>query len=370
LSVKRFPFLVLASLAAGCVMEFGALEDAGALPDGEPVDLVDGGPPDADPADAAPLTQGLSTLAGADEAGFQDGARNVARFNNPVNLVVAEDGDIYVADFNNGAIRKVTDTGTVTTLVSGDSRFVRPFGLAFGPDGALYVQTDKNTTGQATGALWRVNPRGGSLELLHDDFGRTRGMGVISDGRVVMCDYQAHVLRVWDPRTHEVTLLAGKEGEAGFANGKGERARFNVPYDVVVGPSDTLYVTDQENHRIRFVTMEGAVSTWIGADEAVSVDGPVAQARFVKPQGLARDRSGVIYVSDPFGHYIRRIGGGQVTTVAGNGEAGYVDKIDPTQASFFGLEGIDVTPEGDRLYIADGDLGEDLPYHRVRRLQF
>ena len=132
----------------------------------------------------------------------------------------------------------------------------------------------------------------------------------------------------------------------------------------------TLYVTDQENHRIRFVTMAGAVSTWIGDDVAESRDGAVAQARFVKPQGLARDQNGVIYVSDPSGHYIRRIGGGQVTTVAGNGTAGYLDRIDPMQASFFGLEGIDVTPEGDRLYIADGDLGEDLPYHRVRRLMF
>jgi DNA-binding beta-propeller fold protein YncE len=175
---------------------------------------------------------------------------------------------------------------------------------------------------------------------------------------------------VWDPTTRRVTLLAGKEGEAGFANGKGAVARFNVPYDVVVGPSDTLYVTDQENHRIRFVTMEGAVSTWIGGEEAETIDGPVAQARFVKPQGLARDENGVIYVSDPFGHYIRRIGGGMVTTVAGNGEAGFLDKIDPMQASFYGMEGIDITPAGDRLYIADGDLGDDLPYHRVRRLKF
>ena len=57
-----------------------------------------------------------------------------------------------------------------------------------------------------------------------------------------------------------------------------------------------------------------------------------------------------------------------VTTVAGTGTRGYLDAEDPLAAQLFGLEGIDVSADGSYLYVADGSGGEDLPYHRVRRL--
>src|SRR5262245_26315539 len=92
---------------------------------------------DAGFGDAAPFTKGVSTLAGAAEAGFVDGDRSVARFNNPVNVAVGPDGRIFVADFDNGKLRVVTPDGTTSTLISTEN-FRRPFGLAFAGD-TLFV---------------------------------------------------------------------------------------------------------------------------------------------------------------------------------------------------------------------------------------
>src|SRR5439155_16950945 len=89
--------------------------------------------PSAGPGDgsaAPPFTAGVSTLAGAGEAGNLDGDRDVTRFANPVNVAYGPDGNVYVADFDNNTIRVVEADGTTTTLIE-QPTFKRPFGLAF-----------------------------------------------------------------------------------------------------------------------------------------------------------------------------------------------------------------------------------------------
>ena len=82
---------------------------------------------------------------------------------------------------------------------------------------------------------------------------------------------------------------------------------------------------------------------------------------------MAIDNSETIYVTDIDNYKIRRIRDGQVTTIAGDGMPGFVDGP-PLEARFFGLEGLDVTPDGSILYVADGDRGLGEPFHRVRRI--
>jgi hypothetical protein len=340
--------------------------------DATPPVVFDAGPPDADPPDAQPLTIGLSTLAGGAEPGWSDGARNVARFDDPVNVAVAPDGIVFVADFNNNTIRRVTEDGHTITFTR-QTGFARPFGITFAPTG-LYVETDRNSQNQDTGALWKVNGATGIATLLKDDVGRVRGMDVLSDGRLVLSDFQAHIIRLYDPATGALTDLAGKQDTPGYAEGQGANARFDVPYDLVVakvGATEVILVSDQKNHRIRQIRLDGTVSTFAGDSVGATRDGALAQARFIEPQGLARASDGTLFVSDPVGHVIRRIQGNQVSTIAGDGMAGYVDNLDPLMARFYGLEGIDVSNDGMHLYIADGNLGEDEePYHRVRRVEF
>ena len=66
--------------------------------------------------------------------------------------------------------------------------------------------------------------------------------------------------------------------------------------------------------------------------------------------------------------YVRRVApDGAVTTVAGDGTAGYMDG-DPLMAQFYGLEGLGISTDGAILYLPDGNRGSEDPYHRVRRI--
>ena len=88
---------------------------------------------------------------------------------------------------------------------------------------------------------------------------------------------------------------------------------------------------------------------------------------------LAIDDAGIIYVADNGGYVVRKIdvANNVVTTIAGDGTPGYLDHEDPLQAQFFGMEGMDVVPDGSFLYIADGNRGSDIGerFHRIRRLK-
>lgn len=354
---------IVVSAATGCLSpsyEKPAEADAGVEP----------GLPDAAPvSDAAPLTEGVTALAGGETPGDDDGPRNVARFNNPVNVAVGPGGDLYVADFDNNLVRHVTPVGTVTTLIDRND-FKRPFGLAFDGD-TLYVQTDDNDRGGHsldTGTIWRVDIDTGDAEVVARDVGRPRGIAVLPDGRLALADMAHHTVSLLDPDTGAVTLLAGAADQPGFVDATGADARFGRPYDVVVTPAGDLLVADFDNHRIRRVTVGGVVTTLAGTGDQGVKDGMLAEARFDAPQALAIDAAGNVYVTDTAGYRVRRIDtAGAVVTIAGDGEAGFRDG-EPMQARFYGLEGHDVTPEGSYLYIADGNRGDGELYHRIRRL--
>ncbi|MCE9578482.1 MAG: hypothetical protein K8W52_35475, partial [Deltaproteobacteria bacterium] len=157
------------------------------LPDAAVADAPDAAPP----ADAAPFTHGVSTLAGAAETGSADGDRSVARFANPVNVLYAGGDALYVADFDNGLIRVVDAVGTTTTLVR-QADFSRPFGLARAASGVLYVQTD-NAPGGAhsptTGTVWRIDAATHAAIPIATNLGRPRGLAMLPDGRIAMTDY-------------------------------------------------------------------------------------------------------------------------------------------------------------------------------------
>ncbi|HET6612230.1 MAG TPA: SMP-30/gluconolactonase/LRE family protein [Kofleriaceae bacterium] len=334
----------------------GGVSDGGGVPDG-------GGIPD----DAGPLPAGVATLAGSGMAGFADGFRDGAMLANPVNVAVLPGGDVVVADFDNNAIRRVTPEGLVTTMVSEDAGLVRPFGLAVGEDGNVFVETDGNGEGGDGGAIWLLSPDAGTITVVADNVGRPRGLAVLDDGRVALSDDQAHTISLLDPDTGDIQVLAGAPGQAGFLDGTGGEARFSAPADVVVDPDGALLVADNHNHRIRRVTLAGQVTTVAGTGMAASDDGAALDATFNGPQGLAVSEDGTVFVSEMGGHVIRRLAGGQVTTVAGTGTAGF-ENGDPDQAEFFGLEGIDLDAGSGILYIADGNQGNPGPYNRVRRL--
>lgn len=324
---------------------------------------------DAGPCTLPALGQAVATLAGCAESGTVDGARDLARFHNPTNVVIAPSGVAYVTDFDSNRIRMIDGVGTTTTVYQADN-FKAPFGIALAPGGKLYVETDDNDLGEhstETGTLWLVDPVAKTAEVLARDLGRPRGLAVLADGRIAMADHQHHVVTIFDPVAKTETDLAGALGAPGYANGVGAAAQFAQPYDVVVMPDGTLVVSEYDNHRLRRVALDGTVTDFAGSGNVGALNGPVAVASFDAPQALAVLPTGVLFVSDIKRKLIRKIENGMVSTIAGDGTPGWLDSDQPRTARFYGLEGMDV--DAGRLVVADGNIGDGSAFHHIRVIQ-
>ena len=329
------------------------------------------GPDSGVTADAAPLTTGIRTLAGSSEAAFADGDRATGRFSDPVNVAWGPDGILYVADFDNNRIRAVTADGTTTTVID-DPHFQRPYGLVFAQDGSLIVSTDNDQTGTGhdsmSGTVWKVDIAAKSATVVANAVGRPRGLAVMGDGRIAMTDEFHHVIRTLDLATGTIAALAGTWDAAGMVDAVGAAARFSTPYGIATRPDGSVVVADFDNSRIRAVAMDGTVTTLAGTTAGFA-DGAITTAQFAHPQALALGANGDLFVTDMDNHRVRKLAGGAVTTVAGNGTAGWVDADTAAASELYGMEGLALDKPGTVLYIADGNRGEAVPYNRIRQVK-
>ena len=321
------------------------------------------------------LSMTASTLSGCSDAGTADGPRGTARFNNPVNVALGPSGVAYVLDFDSNLLRKVDPTGNVTTLFA-DKRFNRPFGIIMASNGQLFIECDNDDKDQHTntsGTIWKIDPANpygaGGATMVVTGQTRPRGLAILPDNRIAVTDYLSMVVNIVDPVTNTASLLAGASGVVGMQDGHGAGTTFAQPWDLVVDTSGDLIVTEFQNHVLRRVTLTGDVTVYAGtAGLAGHQDGPLATALFNQPKGMTMDASGAIYISEAGNHDIRKIAGGMVTTIAGKIDGGYSDNSDPMSAEFYGVEGLDISPDGKRLVIADGNNGDDMPFNHVREL--
>ncbi len=121
-----------------------------------------------------------------------------------------------------------------------------------------------------------------------------------------------------------VTTLAGS-GNNQFADGTGTSASFSTLLGIAVDGSGNVYVADLGNNRIRKITPGGVVTTLGGNNIFGYLDGPAATSLFFLPMGVVADNSGNVYVADAGNNRIRKISGGVVSTVAGDGTPGFAD---------------------------------------------
>jgi sugar lactone lactonase YvrE len=334
-------------------------------------------------AGACPPTSLPAAAAGADRVVFATGAAaTVTTFAggdttdvlaNPVSVALPPGGGaaLLVADYDANTILLLDGAGAATVLTQ-QQGFQQPFGFATAADGTLYVDTDYDPHGakeSSTGTVWQVDPGSGAASVVAPDLGRPRGLAALPDGRLLLADIRNARLRLLDPKTGAATDLAGMPGCPGLADGVGTAAQLDEPYAAVVLPDGRIIFADRGNHALRTVTLDGRVSSFAGDGVSATVDGALADARFVTPKALAVDAAGNIYVSDDGAHRIRLVGAdGTVATLAGDGTAGFADGPGPT-AQFYGQEGLAVTADGATLYVADGTAGEPgNSYHRVRQI--
>ena len=135
-------------------------------------------------------------------------------------------------------------------------------------------------------------------------------------------------------------------------DGQAQQARFSDPFGLVLDPQGNIYVADGgEHNRILKISADGVMTNFAGSKEAYA-DGLADAAAFNTPSGLAIDAAGNIYVADTGNNTIRKITPqGLVSTLAGNGKAGYLDGV-ATEAQFNGPIGVAVDKAG-KVYVAD-----------------
>ncbi|MFY8034373.1 MAG: FG-GAP-like repeat-containing protein, partial [Flexibacteraceae bacterium] len=265
----------------------------------------------------------VTTLAGTGSAGFANGTGSLASFNYPYSIAVNSDGDILVADFSNNRIRKVTSSGIVTTFAgqgiagSGDgytngATFNGPTGIAIDNAGNVYVadynnhrirkiSTDEQVvTFAGTGVIGGNDGTG-----LSASFSYPYKLAVDANGNIYVSEYFNHRIRKITP-AGIVTTLAGS-GIEGEADGTGTNATFNGPSEIDVDVNGNLFVADYNNNKIRKITPTGLVTTIAGSGTAGFVDSVGTLAQFNLPEGIAVDPNGTIYVTDANNHSIRKL---------------------------------------------------------------
>jgi hypothetical protein len=304
---------------------------------------------------------------------FDDGTGPAARFYYPSGVATDSAGNIYVADSGNHAIRKISPAGVTTTLAGttgapgyadgtgAAARFHSPQGVAIDSTGNLYVADRDNN------AIRKITPAGITTTLAGtaDYAGTTDGTGpaarfnfptgVTTDsvGNVYVADHDSHTIRKITP-AGVTSTLAGTAGSSGSADGTGTAARFYYPNSVTADSAGNVFVADSYNHTIRKVTPAGVTSTLAGtAGSCGSTDGTGPIARFCYPRGVAADSAGNVFVADNSNQIIRKVTpAGVVSTVAGT--AGYFGSTDGTgpAARFFGPNAVATDSTGN-AYVAD-----------------
>jgi sugar lactone lactonase YvrE len=326
------------------------------------------------------ITTTVSTIAGSVNYGYLDGAGASALFSGPQGLTYNSlDGNIYIMDALNNAMRTMTTTGIVSTwgnpalgYVDGTtiatSLFYAPRSVAFDAQGNAYIADFGNNVirkvTKATGAVTTIagNGRTGHIDgtvtskLDTIEFNSPQGIAVDATGNIYVADRGNNAIRKITP-TGAVYTIAGGAGAvqasyttvlpsvAGYADAAGLQAQFNSPCAVALDGQGNLYVADQNNRAIRVITLStGMVTTLAGT--------PVQKTVIGAPVALNFDTKGNLYVADASGRIMEITSTKVLYTLAGSyNNSGYTDGTG-TAALFSNPQGVAVDAQGN-IYVSD-----------------
>jgi hypothetical protein len=286
----------------------------------------------------------VSTPVGATSvSGSADGAGAQARFAFPGAIATDSAGNVYVADTNNNTIRKITPAGVVSTLAGAvgvegytdgngaAARFARPTGIATDSAGNVYVADYGNYTIRKITPAGVVSTLAGGVGVYGSADGTGAGArfsnhGIATDsaGNVYVVDSGNATIRKITP-AGVVSTLAGAAGVSGSADGTGAAARFSHPSQIATDSAGNVLVRDE--FALRKITPAGVVSTLdLTVGVSGSTDGLGAAARKLYPSGIAIDSADNVYVADSLNHTISKITpAGVISTVVGvAGRQGFV----------------------------------------------
>ncbi len=268
----------------------------------------------------------VSTVVGTNTVGVVDGPAASARFRYPNAVTVDGAGNLYIVDQGNNSIRKFDGT-TVSTYAGSTAgtpgyanagsgtgaRFSSPTSAAFDASGDLYVTEFNNHTIRKITAAGVVTTLAGSNLTP----GATDGPGSTatffspmdikrdSHGDFFIVDISTNSIRKMTP-AGTVTTFAGS-GVAAVVDGTGTAAQFDGPNGLAIDPDDNLYVADRNGNTIRKITPAGVVTTIAGGSTPGSTNGSGSTARFNTPTSIAIDSARNLYVTELNQNTIRKI---------------------------------------------------------------
>jgi uncharacterized protein (TIGR03437 family) len=271
----------------------------------------------------------IQTIAGNGSQTFSGdgGPATQASLNVAVDVAADRAGNLFIADQFNHRIRKIAPNGTISTVVGTGAP-------GFSGDGGPAVAAQINTP---------------------------TGIFVDAAGNLYIADVGNQRIRKVDA-SGKIKTIAGN-GSKGYGGDGGPaiNASFYNAVRVVVDPSGNVLVADQSDHRIRRITPSGTITTFAGngvgtpSTGAFSGDGgPATSASLNNPTALTVDAAGVVYFSDQFNQRIRKVAlDGTITTIAGNGNAGFAGDGGPALIASLNYPGGITVDAAGNLYIND-----------------
>jgi len=271
----------------------------------------------------------IQTIAGTGSATFggDGGPAKLASLNVEVDVSADRAGNLFIADQNNNRIRKIAPDGTISTVAGNGTQ-------GFAGDGGPAVNAELNL------------PTGVFADNLGD---------------IYIADVGNQRIRKVDPSGTITTIAGNGNKGYGGDGGPAVNATFYNCVRVALDLSGNVVIADQSNHRVRRITSDGVINTIAGngvgtpQNGAFSGDGgPATSASLNNPTAIAFDSTGVLYIADQFNLRIRKVAlDGTITTIAGNGSPGYTGDGGPALAASLNFPGAITVDAGGNIYFND-----------------
>ena len=330
-------------------------------------------------------TGNVTTVAGNGSASYSGdgGAATSAGVQTPLGIAVDSAGNLYVADDFSFAVRKISKSnGTISTL-AGNLSYITD--VAADPAGNILVAAYDSSVVKkidgVTGAVSTIVGAGG-FGLSGDGgpvsaaaFCNPSGIALSATGKIYISDFTNNRVRVADKNNNTVTTIAGGggacSGSRGFSGDNGPASSASISltsYYLSTDAANNVYFADGGSRIRKISAGTGIISTVAGNGSAgYAGDGGLAtNAQLNNPQKLVTDSVGNMYITDAGNQRIRRIDAatGIISTVAGNGVAAFAgDGGDPLNASFNNPNSLVLDPVTPGvLYVTD------FSNHRIRRI--
>lgn len=319
----------------------------------------------------------ITTIAGDGTEAFagDGGLASLASLWLPEGVSVDANDDVYIADYANNRIRKVdTSSGLISTVAGNGSAYSTDGGLAtssgigaarcvfVADNGDIFIGSGFRVlkVDGATGILTHI--AGASSGYAGDGglataaaLSQVRGVVVDSNGNIYVADGFNNVIRRVDASTGIISTYAGT-GVSGFSGdgGPAASAQLNIPMHMDIDASDSLYIADVFNRRVRKInTSTGIITTLAGNGDAPGVsDVPATTTGIGYIEGVAVDTNGEVYIADNLYSLLKVETSGVLRRLGGSGSGFGGDGGPVSAAQFNRVIDVDLDSNGN-LYVVD-----------------